>query len=98
MGGVWGSGTGRKMMTYVNADLCASISKGVFETPDGRFALSTKEIALFASSKESLMPGIKVKFIEVKPKCLSQQQVKEMAYENRIYSYWDVEQKKGKAI
>ncbi len=98
MGGVWGTGTGRKMMIYVNAELTTSIAKGVFETPDGRFALSSKDFALFASSKDTLMPGVKIKYLEIKPRCLTQQQVKEMAYDNRIYSYWEVELRKGNII
>jgi hypothetical protein len=95
LGGVWGSGTGRKLMTYVNGELCASISKGILENPDGRFAVSTQLLTLFASTKDTLAPGIKVKYVEFKPRALSQQEVKQMTYANRIYSYWDVERQKG---
>ncbi len=89
MGGQWGPG--RRMITYVNAKQCSSIAKGVFEKPDGRFALNPQALFAFASAKDGLMPGISVRYIEVRPNCMAPATVKEMANANRVYSFWEVE-------
>jgi len=65
MGGNWGST--RQMTTYVNGKVCSTINKGVFQTPDGRFAVSTDGIFLFASTNESFIPGLRLKYFEFKP-------------------------------
>lgn len=59
------------MTTYVNGKVCSTINKGVFQTPDGRFAVSTDSIFLFASINESFMPGIRIKYFEFRPQTMS---------------------------
>jgi len=82
MGGLWGPQ--RRMTTYVNAKMCATISKGVFEKHDGRFAVPGESIVFFASAKDVLMPGLRVKLIEFRPHCMSLQTVQESAQLNGV--------------
>ncbi|KAL6068400.1 Component of oligomeric Golgi complex 3 [Balamuthia mandrillaris] len=84
-------GSPRCMTTYVNGKLCAKVEKGVFHTADGRFAVNTESIMLFNSTKESFMPGVKVKYVEFRPFMMTLEAVKESAQLNRIYSFWEVE-------
>eukprot|EP01087_Luapelamoeba_hula_P004848 TRINITY_DN1482_c0_g1_i1.p1 TRINITY_DN1482_c0_g1~~TRINITY_DN1482_c0_g1_i1.p1 ORF type:complete len:4317 (-),score=602.49 TRINITY_DN1482_c0_g1_i1:51-13001(-) len=81
----------RRMYTYVNGKLCATVDKGVLQTLDGRFAVSTDSIVLFGSTRDDLMPGLRIKYFEFRPSVLSPEQVKESTNLNRIYSYWEVE-------
>jgi hypothetical protein len=59
------------MTTYVNGKVCSTINKGVFQTPDGRFAVSTDAIFLFASTNESFAPGLQIKYFEFRPHAMS---------------------------
>lgn len=61
------------MKTFVNGKICATIDKGVFQTPDNRFAVSPNSIAIFASTTEAFMPGLRVKYIEFRPNTMSVQ-------------------------
>jgi len=69
VGGTWAGG--RQMKTFVNGKACANIDKGVFQTPDNRFAASADSITLFASTTEAFMPGLRVKYIEFRPNTMS---------------------------
>ena len=66
-------GHSRRMQTYVNAKPCGSINKGVFQSPDGRFAAAYDILTLFASSKAELMPGIRVKYVEFRSSSMSKE-------------------------
>jgi hypothetical protein len=88
-------GQNRRMLTYVNANPCSSINKGVFQTPDGRFAASPNVLTLFSSSKTDFMPGLRVKYVEFRSTSMSRDDVLQTVNENRIYSFWDVERKRG---
>lgn len=71
MGGDYGVEDGRFMKTYVNGKVCASIRKGVFQKPDDRFGLSAACLFLFGSTNEAYMPGIRVRYVDIRPTCLS---------------------------
>ncbi len=69
MGGAWNGS--RQMVTYVNGKVCATINKGVFQTPDGRFAISPDFVMLFFSTNESFMPGLRIKYFNFVPYTLT---------------------------
>ena len=58
-------GSVRRMNTYVNGEPCATISKGVFDIPNSRFALSADSLNLFQSSRSEFQPGIRIRYVEV---------------------------------
>lgn len=83
------------LTTYVNSKKCSCVSastRGVIGVKDGRFAINTQGFNLFSSSQIKYMPGLLVRFVELRPVSLSEARVKEVAFSNRIYSAWDKEQ------
>jgi hypothetical protein len=78
-------------LTYVNGKLCAKVNRGVFEKSDGRFALSAEAMLLFGSNKDSTMPGLKVKLVEITVGTMTAEEVKENARKNRVYSAYAAE-------
>ena len=93
MGGQWNN---RRFASYINAKACANLNKGVFNTMDGRFSLTPDSVTLFASTKAALMPGLLVRFIEVRSSTMSKEQVMEQVNANRVYSYWEKEEEEAK--
>ena len=94
MGGAWNS---RRFASYVNAKAACNVHKGVFNSMDGRFSLAPDSVTLFASTKPSLMPGVLVRFVEVRSATMSREQVQEQVNANRVYSYWEKEEAEVKA-
>lgn len=84
-----------KMCTYVNGAPCAVVSKGVFETPNARFALSSQTVRLFASCNSKLMPGVLVRYVDIRVGAMPKQKVLETVNANRVFSYWEVQREKG---
>ena len=94
VGGAWNN---RRFASFINARPSVNITKGVFNSMDGRFSLAADSVTLFASTKPSLMPGVIVRFVEVKNATLSKEQVLEQATANRVFSYWEKEEAEVKA-
>eukprot|EP00478_Filoreta_tenera_P000084 GABV01000084.1.p1 GENE.GABV01000084.1~~GABV01000084.1.p1 ORF type:complete len:285 (-),score=73.45 GABV01000084.1:571-1425(-) len=95
MGGQFG--TDRQMRTFVNGQPCATIQKGVFNTPDARFALNAATGALlFGSVKPEAMPGLSVKFVEVYAGTRSAEMVKSLTHANSVFSQWQLDQKRSR--
>lgn len=83
------------LTTYVNSKKCSCVSaatRGVIGVKDGRFAINPDGFNLFASSQMKYMPGMLVRFVELRPTTQSEARVKEATFNNRIYSAWDREQ------
>jgi hypothetical protein len=52
-------------------------------------AINPKEFYLFASNRGvSAMPGVKIRYVELKPGCTSAENVRIEAQKNRIFSTW----------
>ena len=86
MGGQW---TNRRFTSYINAKPAVNINKGVFNTMDGRFSLTLNTVTLFASNKTVLMPGLLVRYVEVKSSTMSKEQVAEQASANKTFSWFE---------
>ena len=93
MGGAWNN---RRFASYINGKPCANLNKGVFNTLDGRFSLAPDSVTLFASTKAALMPGLLVRFVEVRASTQSKEAVQESVNANRVFSYWENEQEEAK--
>ena len=86
MGGQW---TNRRFSSYINAKPAVNINKGVFNTMDGRFSLTHNSLVLFASNKAALMPGLLVRYVEVKSSSMGKEQVAEQASANKTFSWFE---------
>ena len=86
MGGQW---TNRRFAAYINAKPAVNINKGVFNSMDGRFSLAHNSLVLFASNKPALMPGLLVRYVEVKASTMSREQVAEQASANKTFSWFE---------
>ena len=86
MGGQW---TNRRFASYCNAKPAVNINKGVFNSMDGRFSLTPSSLVLFASNKPALMPGLLVRYVEVKSSTMSKEQVAEQASANKTFSWFE---------
>lgn len=56
-----------KMTTYVGAELCATIENDKIKLKDGRFAVPSAALLLFASRNPARAPGLQVRYIDVSP-------------------------------
>ena len=93
------STTKGEMRTYVNSKLCAVVEakdRGAIGIRDGRFALDPTQVMLFGSIEPNFMPGACIKYASVERGALSEEQVKEQSAQNKLYSFWEVEQAKSK--
>lgn len=89
----FGGQRGRRCMTtYVNGKKVASVVRGVFEKRNDRFALDPHNFAVFFSKSLRLMPGVKIKTLEVVPYQLTDDEVLSQAAMNKIFGYWKEEQ------
>lgn len=82
----------RLLTTYVNSKKCAVISsnyRGVVAETDGRFSINPQELFLFGSNSHAAMPGLTVRYVELRRGCLSEERVKLEAQKNRLYSTWE---------
>lgn len=83
----------RALTTYVNSRKCTTVSadrRGVLGTSDGRFALRSSGFIVFGSSNLACMGSPRlIKFLELRPVCCTEDQVKQNHNENRVYSLWE---------
>eukprot|EP01083_Nonionella_stella_P030773 84290_1 len=87
-----GTGETRAMGTYINGKRCATICKGVFERPDGRFSVDPRGFLLFASERAELAPGLAVRYVELLAQTRSPEAVKEASHANSVFSQWKLQQ------